>query len=92
VGQAHKKSRGPVRKNLSRDKSGPIFAATPRCFFVGVPAKTPTTWALTFFCFVLAGTDKSRLLSVEYDLVEIRLCLANCQEVKRAEFTLAEHF
>jgi hypothetical protein len=31
---------GPVRKNPSQNKSGPVFADTPPYFFVGVPAKT----------------------------------------------------
>jgi hypothetical protein len=57
-GTGTQKSRGSCPQKPSRNKSRTVFAATPRYFFVGVPAKTPATWALTLLTFDLVKTNK----------------------------------
>lgn len=63
VGQAHKITRGPVRKNPSRDKPEPVFAATPPCYFVGVPAKQPGGVGFNFIRSLIKPKLQDRTLS-----------------------------
>jgi hypothetical protein len=48
-----RKNRGACPQKPVPDTSGPIFAATPRCFFAGVPAKYPGGVGINAICSLI---------------------------------------